>query len=250
MTNSDIQSIPKIPQHVALIMDGNGRWAKRHGLPRTAGHKKGVETLRQVIRTSSDVGIKFITLFAFSSENWSRPEEEVGFLMGLLKTFIKNDLAKLHKENVRVRVIGRRDNLKPDILSLLTDAEQTTAANSALDLTIAFNYGARDELVRATKALIADVRQGKLDDHDVSEQTISSYLDTCEIPDPDLIIRSSGEQRLSNFLLWQSAYAEFVFVDECWPEFTQDVFLKALEQFGRRERRFGGLEPKKLAISQ
>lgn len=250
MTSSDIKHSANIPQHVAIIMDGNGRWAKRQGLPRTSGHKKGVETLRQVIRTSGEVGIKFITLFAFSSENWSRPEDEVGFLMGLLKTFIKQDLAKLHKENVRVRVIGRRDNLKPDILSLLTEAEQTTASNDALDLIIAFNYGARDEMVRATKALIADVQSGKIEQSEVGEQTISSYLDTREIPDPDLIIRSSGEQRLSNFLLWQSAYAEFVFVNECWPEFSKDVYLAALEQFGARERRFGGVSVQKIAASQ
>lgn len=250
MTNSDIPSTLIRPDHVAIIMDGNGRWAKKHGLPRTSGHKKGVETLRQVVRTSFDEGIKFLTLFAFSSENWSRPAEEVGFLMGLLKTFIKNDLAKLHKDNVRVRIIGRRDNLQADILSLLLDAEATTSNNTGLDLIIAFNYGARDEMVRATKALIADVQAGKVNESDVSENTIAAYLDTSDIPDPDLIIRSSGEQRLSNFLLWQSAYAEFVFVDEYWPDFTEQIYQNALAQFSKRERRFGGVESKKIAVSQ
>ena len=202
------------PQHVAIIMDGNGRWAKARGLSRSAGHQKGVETLRQVVRTAGEAGIQYLTLFAFSSENWRRPQEEVGFLMGLLKKFIKRDLAELRSENVRVRVIGARDNLQSDILDLLVEAEDNTRQNDGLNLVIAFNYGARDEIARATKRLAEDVRSGALLPENVNEEKINSYLDTCDVPDPDLIIRSSGEQRLSNFLLWQAAYSEFVFVEE------------------------------------
>lgn len=237
------------PQHVAIIMDGNGRWANRKGLPRTAGHQKGVDNLRQVIRTSFEAGIRYVTLFAFSSENWSRPSDEVGFLMGLLKRFVKKDLKRLHEENVRVRIIGRRDDLQQDILSLLLEAEEVTKHNTALDLIIAFNYGARDELVRAAQQLMCDAQAGKIAPAQLSEETFSSYLDTKSIPDPDLIIRSSGEQRLSNFLLWQAAYAEFVFVNECWPDFSKDVYLNALEQYSKRERRFGAVKDNRAAMS-
>lgn len=237
------------PEHIAIIMDGNGRWAKGQGLPRSAGHKKGVETLRQVVRTSGEVGIKYLTLFAFSSENWNRPAEEVGFLMGLLKTFVKRDLEKLHNENVRVSVIGGRENLQADILKLLLEAEETTVQNTGLNLVIAFNYGARDEITRATKKLAADVKSGLLETDDIDECCLSSYLDTKSIPDPELLIRSSGEQRLSNFLLWQAAYSEFVFVDELWPDFTKDVYLRAIDTYKSRERRFGGTLPEKMAAT-
>ncbi|MEW7008209.1 isoprenyl transferase [Lentilitoribacter sp. EG35] len=238
-----------IPEHVAIIMDGNGRWAKEQGLPRSAGHKKGVETLRQVVTTSGEIGVKYLTLFAFSSENWSRPAEEVGFLMGLLKTFMKRDLGKLRDKNVRVRIIGGRENLQLDILKLLLEAEESTAQNTGLNLVIAFNYGARDEIARATKRIAADVKSGLLDVNDINECCVSSYLDTRSIPDPELIIRSSGEQRLSNFLLWQAAYSEFVFVDELWPDFTKDVYLCAIDKFKSRERRFGGVVPQKVAVT-
>ncbi|MEP2978759.1 MAG: isoprenyl transferase [Lentilitoribacter sp.] len=234
------------PQHVAIIMDGNGRWAKSRGLSRSAGHQKGVETLRQVVRTAGEAGVQYLTLFAFSSENWSRPQEEVGFLMGLLKKFIKRDLEELRSENVRVKVIGGRDNLQSDILDLLIEAEENTKQNDGLNLVIAFNYGARDEIARAAKRMAADVKSGILLPEDVCEAKITSYLDTCDIPDPDLIIRSSGEQRLSNFLLWQAAYAEFVFVDELWPDFTREVFHRALNTFKTRDRRYGGVESAKL----
>jgi undecaprenyl diphosphate synthase len=234
------------PQHVAIIMDGNGRWAKARGLSRSAGHQKGVETLRQVVRTAGEAGVQYLTLFAFSSENWSRPQEEVGFLMGLLKKFIKRDLEELRSENVRVRIIGARDNLQSDILDLLVEAEENTRQNDGLNLVIAFNYGARDEIARAAKRLAEDVKAGKLLPDQVNEAKVTSYLDTSNIPDPDLIIRSSGEQRLSNFLLWQAAYAEFVFVDELWPDFTKDVFHRALRTFCQRDRRFGGVESAKL----
>lgn len=234
------------PNHVAIIMDGNGRWAKARGLSRSAGHQKGVETLRQVVRTAGEAGVQYLTLFAFSSENWSRPQEEVGFLMGLLKKFIKRDLEELRSENVRVKVIGGRENLQSDILDLLIEAEENTKQNDGLNLVIAFNYGARDEIARAAKLLAADVKSGALSPEEVCEEKIASYLDTSGIPDPDLIIRSSGEQRLSNFLLWQAAYAEFVFVDELWPDFTKDVFHRALSAYQKRDRRFGGVESAKL----
>lgn len=237
------------PEHVAIIMDGNGRWAKGQGLPRSAGHKKGVETLRQVVRTSGEIGVKYLTLFAFSSENWNRPAEEVGFLMGLLKTFVKRDLEKLRKENVRVSIIGGRENLQADILKLLLEAEETTAQNTGLNLVIAFNYGARDEIVRATKNIAADVKSGLLDADDINEDCLSSYLDTKSVPDPELIIRSSGEQRLSNFLLWQAAYSEFIFVDELWPDFSKDVYLRAIDEYKCRERRFGGVLSEKVAAT-
>ncbi|MEO9457922.1 MAG: isoprenyl transferase [Lentilitoribacter sp.] len=234
------------PQHVAIIMDGNGRWAKSRGLSRSAGHQKGVETLRQVVRTAGEAGVQYLTLFAFSSENWSRPQEEVGFLMGLLKKFIKRDLEELRSENVRVKIIGARDNLQSDILDLLIEAEENTKQNDGLNLVIAFNYGARDEIARAAKRMAVDVKSGVLLPEDVCESKITSYLDTRDIPDPDLIIRSSGEQRLSNFLLWQAAYAEFVFVDELWPDFTHEVFHRALNTFKTRDRRYGGVESAKL----
>lgn len=239
-------SVDNVPKHVAIIMDGNGRWAKSRGLSRTAGHQKGVETLRQVVRTAGEAGVKYLTLFAFSSENWNRPPEEVGFLMGLLKKFIKRDLDQLRDENVRVKIIGGRENLQSDILDLLIEAEDNTCTNDGLNLVIAFNYGARDEIARATKLIAQDVKNGILLPEDITEQRLSGYLDTRDIPDPDLIIRSSGEQRLSNFLLWQAAYAEFVFVPELWPDFTADVFHTALAQYNSRDRRFGALDCEKL----
>lgn len=243
-----MQSVDTInaPQHVAIIMDGNGRWAKARGLSRSAGHQKGVETLRQVVRTAGEAGVQYLTLFAFSSENWGRPKEEVGFLMGLLKKFIKRDLEELCSENVRVKIIGGRDNLQSDILDLLIEAEENTSKNNGLNLVIAFNYGARDEIARAAKRMAEDVKSGNLLPEQVCEDKITSYLDTCDLPDPDLIIRSSGEQRLSNFLLWQAAYAEFVFVDELWPDFTKEVFHRALMTYRKRDRRYGGVESAKL----
>lgn len=230
-----------IPRHVAIIMDGNGRWAKSHGLPRTAGHRKGMETVREIVRAASDIGIGFLTLFAFSSENWRRPETEVTDLLGLLKLFIRRDLAELHRDNVRIRVIGDRRNLRGDILPLLLEAEETTRDNSGLTLVIAFNYGARDELVRAVSSLASDVAAGRLNPDDITCDLIDSRLDTVGIPDPDLIIRTSGEERLSNFLLWQAAYSELMFVPDYWPDFDKTLFCEALERYAARERRFGGL---------
>jgi len=230
-----------VPEHVAIIMDGNGRWANARGLPRTMGHRKGVETVRDAVKTAAQVGIRYLTLFAFSSENWSRPESEVSDLMGLLKTFIRRDLADLHRENVRIRVIGDRSNLRGDILPLLIEAEETTRANTGVTLVIAFNYGARDELTRAMRRLAVDVAEGRLRPEDINQERIAASLDTADIPDPDLIIRTSGEERLSNFLLWQGAYSELIFVPELWPDFTREIFLSALEKYAGRERRFGGL---------
>ena len=237
-----------IPKHVAIIMDGNGRWARKRGLPRSMGHKQGVQAVRETVRVAGEAGVKYLTLFAFSSENWGRPEDEVRDLLGLLKIFIRRDLADLHRENVRVRVVGARDNLDPDILSLLAEAEERTRDNSALELIIAFNYGGRNEIARAVRRIAERVASGDLDPRMIGEETITRNLDTADIPDPDLIIRTSGEQRLSNFLLWQAAYSEFVFVSCLWPDFDRKAFHEALAQYGGRERRFGAVEPRGVAI--
>lgn len=234
---------PALPEHVAIIMDGNGRWANARNMPRAYGHRQGMETLHTVVRTAGDLGIKYLTLFAFSSENWRRPETEIIDLFGLLKTFVRRDLAELHGRDVRVRVIGDRANLKSDILNLLIEAEQKTRNNAGMTLVIAFNYGARDEITRAVAALVRDIRSGDVAADGVTEEAISARLDTAGIPDPDLIIRTSGEERLSNFLLWQSAYSELMFVPEYWPDFGKDNFLAALAQYSSRNRRFGGLNP-------
>jgi undecaprenyl diphosphate synthase len=235
--------LPSIPRHVAIIMDGNGRWANERGLPRTVGHSKGVEAVRRTVEAAGDAGIEFLTLFAFSSENWSRPQEEVSVLMGLLRRFIRRDLAELHRSNVRIRVIGERDGLQGDILPLLLEAEETTGNNTGLTLIIAFNYGARDEIARAVRRLSVEVEAGRLKAADVTPDLISAHLDTAGIPDPDLIIRTSGEERLSNFLLWQAAYSEFVFVPQYWPDFNRELFYEAIRTFSARDRRFGGLSP-------
>ncbi|MBW9067494.1 isoprenyl transferase [Agrobacterium pusense] len=230
-----------IPEHVAIIMDGNGRWAKQRGLPRVMGHRRGVEAVRETVRAAGDCGIRYLTLFAFSSENWRRPESEVSDLMGLLKAFIRRDLAELHRENVRVRIIGDRQGLKSDIRSLLEEAEQMTADNTKLTLVIAFNYGSRDEIARATASIALDVAAGRLDAASITPEMISARLDTSGIPDPDLIIRTSGEERLSNFLLWQAAYSEFLFIPEYWPDFDRQLFFSAIEQYATRDRRFGAI---------
>ncbi|WP_439272764.1 isoprenyl transferase [Pseudochrobactrum sp. HB0163] len=229
------------PRHIAIIMDGNGRWAEARGLPRVAGHKAGVETLRDIVRAAGDSGLDFLTLFAFSSENWSRPQSEVSELLGLLKLFIRRDLHKLHKSNVRVRIIGARADLAADIRALLYEAEALTAANTSLTLVIAFNYGARDELTRAMQALAQQVASGTLLPEAITPERIGAQLDTADIPDPDLIIRTSGEMRLSNFLLWQAAYSEFYFVSDYWPDFKPVQFFSAIEEYRKRVRRFGGL---------
>jgi undecaprenyl diphosphate synthase len=246
MSNPTLSSVP---EHVAIIMDGNGRWANARGLPRTMGHRKGVEAVRETVKAAGDIGIKYLTLFAFSSENWRRPEAEVTDLLGLLKVFIRRDLAELHRQNVRVRVIGDRHNLRSDILPLLIEAEDTTKDNTALTLVIAFNYGSRDEIARAVASLARDVEAGRLRSQDITPALIDGRLDTVGIPDPDLIIRTSGEERLSNFLLWQAAYAEFMFMPEYGPDFSRDLFFSALEKYAARDRRFGGLAAVKPAAA-
>lgn len=237
-----------IPAHVAIIMDGNGRWAKARGLPRLAGHRAGVEALRQTVRAAADMGISWLTVYAFSSENWSRPKAEVTDLMGLLKIFIRRDLADLHENGVRVRIIGDRASLQPDIKSLLMEAEALTAANTALTLVIAFNYGGRDEIARAARSIAEAVQRGDLAAAAITPELFAEYLDTVDIPDPDLLIRTSGEIRLSNFLPWQSAYSEFYF-DPCyWPDFSRENLAQALREYAGRERRFGGLVKRDAAL--
>ena len=229
------------PEHVAIIMDGNGRWAKARSLPRVAGHRAGVEALRKTVRAAADMGIAWLTVYAFSSENWSRPKSEVSDLMGLLKLFIRRDLAELHQSGVKVKVIGEREGLAPDIAALLEEAESLTAANSALNLVIAFNYGGRDEIVRAARRIADAAARGELPGEDVTPEIFARFLDTAGIPDPDLVIRTSGEQRMSNFLPWQSAYSELVFLPCYWPDFGRDELAAALGSFATRERRFGGV---------
>jgi len=232
------------PRHVGIIMDGNGRWAAARGLPRVEGHRRGVEALRRTLRSAGELGIKYITIFSFSAENWSRPAAEIGELMGLLRRFIRNDLAELHKSNVRVRIIGEREGLEPDIVRLLNDAEDLTRNNDGLTLIVAFNYGSRQEIARAARRIAEAVAQGGLAPADVNAGTITRYMDAPDVPDPDLIIRTSGEQRLSNFLLWQSAYSELVFTPVYWPDFDRAALEAALGEYQQRERRFGGLVAK------
>ncbi len=232
------------PRHVAIIMDGNGRWAARRGLPRVEGHRRGVEAVRRAVRSAIDLGVRYLTIYSFSSENWRRPAQEVSDLMGLLKRFIRNDLADLHASNVQVKIIGERHGLAPDIRALLNEAEDLTRRNDRLTLVVAFNYGGRQEIVRAVQALARQVKAGVLDLERIDTETIEGLLDTCGIPDPDLVIRTSGEQRVSNFLTWQTAYAEFVFVPDYWPDFNHETFQAAIDEFYRRDRRFGGLSAK------
>ena len=230
-----------MPLHVAIIMDGNGRWAAARGLPRVEGHRRGVEALRKTVRAASDLGIRVLTIFSFSSENWSRPQSEIRDLLSLLRRFIRNDLANLHKSNVRVRVIGERENLAPDIRGLLEEAESLTRHNDGLTLVVAFNYGARQEIARAARRLAIEVAEGRLTADEITPERLGHYLDEPGLPDPDVIIRTSGEQRLSNFLLWQAAYSELVFVPVNWPDFDRPALENAIAEYRRRERRFGGL---------
>jgi undecaprenyl diphosphate synthase len=234
----------EVPRHVAIIMDGNGRWAAARGLPRVEGHRRGVEALRRTIRAAGEIGIGIVTIFSFSAENWSRPSSEVRDLMGLLRRFIRNDLIELHQSNVRVRIIGERDGLDPDIGRLLTEAEERTRANTGLTLVVAFNYGSRQEIARAARRVAEQIASGALKTADITMETIGRFLDAPDLPDPDLIIRTSGEQRLSNFLLWQSAYSELVFVPTYWPDFDRATLEAAILEYQQRERRFGGLVAK------
>ncbi|WP_085583294.1 isoprenyl transferase [Thalassospira mesophila] len=230
-----------VPRHVAIIMDGNGRWARARGKPRTMGHRAGVEAVRRTVQTAADIGIEYLTLYGFSTENWKRPEGEVSDLMGLLRLFIKRELATLDKNGVQIKIIGDRHRFAADIRELLDNAEKRTATNSRLKLTIALSYGARAELVDAVRQIAHQVASGKLTENDITEDLIEQNLSTAGMPDPDLLIRTSGEQRISNFLLWQSAYTEFVFDDVLWPDFDREHLERAIESFAGRERRFGAV---------
>ena len=232
---------PQAPHHVAIIMDGNGRWAASRGLPRVEGHRRGVEAVRRTVRAATELGVRVLTVYGFSSENWTRPKWEVIDLMNLLRHFVREDLHQLHRANVRVRIIGERAGLEPDICELLTESETLTAGNTGLTLVVAFNYGARQELVSATRRLAEDVQAGRLKPEDITADLLAARLDTHDIPDPDLVIRTSGEQRLSNFLMWQAAYAELVFTPTFWPDFDRAALEAAIAEYHKRDRRFGGL---------
>lgn len=235
------------PRHVAIIMDGNGRWARERGLPRALGHRQGVEAVRRTVRAAIDLKIDYLTIFSFSSENWKRPLEEIDDLMGLMKRFIRRDLADLHKAGVRILMIGERHKVDSELVSLIDEAVEVTAKNTVMTLVIAFNYGSRSEIAKAARKLASDVATGILVLEDINDESLGAALDTAGIPDPDLLIRTSGEMRLSNFLLWQTAYTEFVFLDTYWPDFDRAVFEGAIEEFRARERRFGGLTKRSTA---
>lgn len=232
---------PAQPFHVAIIMDGNGRWAKARGLPRVAGHKRGVESVRKIIKAAPDLGVTHLTLYGFSTENWRRPEQEVSALMGLLRLYLRNEAQKMHRDNVRVSFIGQAEQMSQDIQQLMRDVTALTANNTGLKLTIALSYGGRWELTEATRAIARKVASGECQPDDIDEAMINASLMTHALPDPDLLIRTSGEQRISNFLLWQCAYAEFLFVDTLWPDFDGEVLADCIARFGLRDRRFGAV---------
>jgi len=236
---ADAALIEKLPHHLAIIMDGNGRWARARMLPRIMGHRKGVQTVRLIVEESSKLGIRFLTLFAFSAENWSRPKTEVRSLMTLLKKYIRMEVPRMMRNNIRFNVIGNRDDLPEDVRTALDEAMAVTAVNSGMTLTLALSYGSRQELLQAAKAVAADIVSGRLLPADVTENSFADYLYTASLPDPDLLIRTSGEMRISNFLLWQLAYAELYFTEINWPDFGRDELHKALRHYQSRERRFG-----------
>ncbi len=232
------QTLPP-PVHVAIIMDGNGRWAKARGLPRSAGHKRGAESVRKSVKGAISNGVSYLTLFGFSSENWKRPPDEIHDLMGLLRLYLKSEIKDLHKEGVRLLIIGDRENLDKDIIKLIQSSEEMTKKNTRLTLIIALSYGGRAEILHAAKQIAKDIAQGDLQISNIDEDALSERLFTKDIPDPDLLIRTSGEQRLSNFLLWQCAYTEFIFIDTLWPDFAEVDFENAIKVFQNRERRYG-----------
>ncbi|MBV9051669.1 MAG: isoprenyl transferase [Hyphomicrobiales bacterium] len=235
------EEAPDVPRHVAIIMDGNGRWAAKRGLPRLEGHRRGVEALRRTVRAAIELDIRFLTIYSFSSENWRRPAQEIGDLFGLLRIFVRRDLVDLHARSVRVLFIGSREGLPPDIAGLLAEAENLTRDNKGLTLVVAFNYGARQEILAAARAVAEAALRRRIEPGMIDEKAFEAFLETADIPDPDLLIRTSGEQRLSNFLLWQAAYAELVFMPVLWPDFDRAALEGALLEFKRRDRRFGGL---------
>ena len=239
--SSETGSGLRIPVHLGVIMDGNGRWAKLRGKRRTDGHVEGVKSLRSLVEHCITYGVSYLTVFSFSSENWTRPADEVSFIFNLLRRFVASDLQRLIRNNVKVRIIGTRDGLEPSLVRLIEDVEAKTAQNTGLTLVVAFNYGAKAEIAHAMRHLAREVAAGRLDPEAIDEEKISASLFTAGIPDPDLIIRTSGEQRLSNFLLWQAAYSEFVFVEENWPDFDEASFVRVLETYSLRDRRYGGI---------
>ena len=232
----------KIPQHVAIILDGNGRWAKSKGMPRNYGHMQGAKNVEVICEEAYNLGIKYLTVYAFSTENWNRPQDEVDALMKLLRNYMKSCLKRAAKNDMRVRVIGDKTRLDDDIRTKIAELEEATKNNGGLNFQIAINYGSRDEMRRAMTALAKDCVEGKVNPDEISEALFDTYLDTHEIPDPDLMIRTSGEQRLSNYLLWQLAYSEFYFTDVPWPDFSKEELVKAIEQYNKRDRRFGGVK--------
>ena len=230
---------PQPPLHVGIIMDGNGRWAQARRLPRIAGHRQGAEAVRVAISAAVDLGVAYLTLFGFSAENWKRPRSEIADLMGLLRLYLRREIDELDERGVRMRFIGQRDRLAPDIVELIDDAEARTVNNSTLNLIVALSYGARQEIAAAARALAEKAVAGELIPGEINEDALAGYLETAGVPDPDLIIRTSGEKRVSNFLLWQSAYAELVFVDTLWPDFSKADLEEAIDEYHRRERRYG-----------
>ena len=232
----------KVPQHIAIILDGNGRWAKAKGMPRNYGHAQGSKNVERICEEAWRMGIKYLTVYAFSTENWSRPSGEVAALMKLLRNYMKTCLKTAEKNDMKIRVIGDIEPLDEDIKSRIRELEAATVNNGGLNFTIALNYGSRDEIVRAARKMSRDCAEGRIDPDSIDESVFESYLDTHGIPDPDLMIRTSGEQRLSNYLLWQLAYAEFYFTDVPWPDFTREELVKAVEEYNHRHRRFGGVE--------
>ena len=233
-----------VPRHVAIILDGNGRWARSKGMPRNYGHAQGSKNVERICEEAWRMGIKYLTVYAFSTENWSRPKDEVDALMKLLRNYMKTCLKTAAKNDMKVRVIGDKTRLDADIRSRIAELEEATKNNGGLNFQIALNYGSRDEIVRAGRKIARDAKDGKLEPESITSEVISSYLDTHDIPDPDLLIRTSGEERLSNFLLWQLAYSEFYFTDVLWPDFTKEELMKAIEQYNSRDRRYGGVEKK------
>ncbi|MGQ0676481.1 MAG: isoprenyl transferase [Rhodospirillales bacterium] len=228
-----------VPTHVAIIMDGNGRWAQTRGLPRTAGHKQGAEAVRRTLTGAGELGVKYLTLFGFSAENWRRPESEVGSLMGLLRVYLRSEIAEMHAKGARVRVIGDMERFDPDIVALIRQAEELTRANTRINLTVALSYGGRQEIAAAARLLAREAAEGRLKPEAINEGLFETCLTTAGMPDPDLLIRTSGEKRISNFLLWQCAYAELVFTDVLWPDFDRRHLEEAIREYNRRERRFG-----------
>ncbi|HEY4115804.1 MAG TPA: isoprenyl transferase [Rhizomicrobium sp.] len=242
-----LPKLPSLPRHVAIIMDGNGRWAKSRRLPRAAGHMAGVAAARNIVRCAVDLGLENLTLYAFSSENWKRPAREIDHLMNLFRSYFREDVDELVERNVRMRVIGSRERSAADIVDMIEDGEARTAANTGLHLTFAFDYGSQEEIAAAARELALAAMRGEIDPAQITPEYFAAHLSTSGIPDPDLLIRTSGEHRLSNFLLWQSAYSELVFTDTLWPDFTRTEFINGLEAYASRDRRFGTVAPEAVA---